>query len=113
MRRYIVLIALIISISTFSFSQTAIAFLKIEGNTSLATSLITSKLSSAVKIGQPLNTAALYQALQALYDTGYFSYIEPRIEYSPIGPGLVISLIENTIIKSIDVKVDGPNLIDL
>lgn len=113
MRRYIVLIALIISISTFSFSQTAIAFLKIEGNTSLATSLITSKLSSAVKIGQPLNTAALYQALQALYDTGYFSYIEPRIEYSPIGPGLVISLIENPIIKSIDVKVDGPNLIDL
>ncbi len=115
MKKYLILIALMISlVSVISFSQTqTISFLKIEGNTSLATSMITSKLSNAVKIGQPLNTAALYQALQSLYETGYFSYIEPKIEYSPIGPGLVIVLTENPVIKSVNVKINGPNLVKL
>ncbi|MGC8545396.1 BamA/OMP85 family outer membrane protein [Athalassotoga sp.] len=114
MKKYLVLFVLIISVSVISFSQTqTISFLKIEGNTSLATSIITSKLSNAVKIGQPLNTAALYQALQSLYETGYFSYIEPKIEYSPIGPGLVIVLTENPVIKSVDVKINGPDLVNL
>lgn len=114
MKKYLVLFVLIISVSVISFSQTqTISFLKIEGNTSLATSVITSKLSNAVKIGQPLNTTALYQALQSLYETGYFSYIEPKIEYSPIGPGLVIVLIENPVIKSVDVKINGPDLVNL
>ncbi|MCL5032823.1 MAG: hypothetical protein M1542_06255 [Thermotogae bacterium] len=113
MKKYLVLFVLIISVSVISFSQTqTISFLKIEGNTSLATSIITSKLSNTVKIGQPLNTAALYQALQSLYETGYFSYIEPKIEYSPIGPGLVIVLTENPVIKSVDVKINGPDLVN-
>ncbi|HEU25060.1 MAG: hypothetical protein C0176_02695 [Mesoaciditoga sp.] len=114
MKKYLVLLVLIISITTVSFSQNqTISFLKIEGNTSLATSIITSKLSGAVKIGQPLNTNALYQALQSLYETGYFSYIEPKIEYSPIGPGLVIVVIENPVIKSVNVIVNGPNLVGI
>jgi len=115
MKRYLILtVLMILFISVISFSQTqAIAFLKIEGNTSLATSLITSKLSNVVKIGQPLNTNALYQALQSLYETGYFSYIEPKIEFSPIGPGLVIILTENPMLKSVNVKINGPNLVNL
>lgn len=113
MRKYLILITLImLFLTSIAFSQ-SISFLKIEGNTSLATSLITSKLSNAVQIGQPLNSNALYQALQSLYETGYFSYIEPKIEYSPIGPGLVIILTENPMIKSIDVKIKGPNLVSL
>ncbi|BBJ28052.1 BamA/OMP85 family outer membrane protein [Athalassotoga saccharophila] len=114
MKKYLVLLVLIISITMVSFSQVqTISFLKIEGNTSLATSIITSKLSNAVKIGQPLNTNALYQALQSLYETGYFSYIEPKIEYSPIGPGLVIVVVENPVIKSVDVSVNGPDLVSI
>lgn len=113
MKRYLILTMLIALFLTSVVFAQAISFLKIEGNTSLATSLITSKLSNAVQIGQPLNTNALYQALQSLYETGYFSYIEPKIEYSPIGPGLVVILTENPMIKSVEVKIKGPNLVSL
>jgi|UniRef100_A0A7V3VSE4 outer membrane protein insertion porin family len=114
MKKYIIFMIVTVLFSAMIFSQSvSISFLKIEGNTSLATSLITSKLSNAVQIGQPLNSDALYTALQALYNTGYFSYIEPKIQYSPIGPGLVIILTENPVLKSVDVKVNGPDLIGM
>ncbi len=112
MKKYIVFIILIMVLSMAVFSQ-SIAFLKIEGNTNVSTSLIMSKLSNAVQIGQPVNTNTLYAALQSLYETGYFSNIEPKIEYSPIGPGLVILLTENPIVKSLSVKVNGPDLMNL
>ncbi len=85
-------------------------FIKVEGNKHVSTSFIMAKLVD-VKVGVPVNRETLYQDLKDLYDTGLFSYIEPKVEPSAFGLGLVIQVTENPFIKNVKVVIDGPELV--
>ncbi len=109
MKKFIVL-SLILGVLTLGVFAETFSFIKIEGNKHISTSFIMSKLSD-VKLGVPVNREALYRDLQNLYDTGVFSYIEPKVEPSPLGLGLVIQVTENPLVKNVKVVVDGPELV--
>ena len=108
MKKYIVIV-LLATLFFSAFAET-FTFVKVEGNVHIPTTFIMSKFSN-MKIGQPVNREILYEDLQNLYNTGFFSYIEPKVEPTPLGVGLVIKVTENPFVKDVQVKVDGPQLI--
>ncbi len=112
MKRSLVVLTVLLSfIAVLSFSQ-SLAFIKVEGNTNVSTDFILSKLSNAgVRAGAEVDRNTLYNALQGLYDTGYFSYIEPQMQQSLVGEGLVVKVTENPVVKSVTVSINGPDLV--
>ena len=109
LKKYAIMVFFVTIFSIVVLAQ-PLAFIKISGNTNIPTAFILSKMQN-VKIGQMINRNTLYKALQNLYDTGFFSYIEPKLLPSNGGVGLLINVIENPVVKKIEVKIDGPDLI--
>jgi len=111
LRKYAILTFLFfITIFSIMVLAQSLMFIRVSGNTNIPTAFILSKMQS-VKIGQMINRDTLYKALQNLYDTGFFSYIEPKLLPSNGGVGLLIKVVENPIVKRINLKIDGPDLI--
>ncbi len=109
MRKYTIMLFFITAFSIMVLAQPLI-FIKISGNTNIPTAFILSKMQS-VKIGQMINRDTLYKALQNLYDTGFFSYIEPKLIPSDGDVGLLVNVVENPVVKNVKVTIDGPDLI--
>ncbi len=109
MKKYFVFGLLTILLALTLMAE-SLAFIKVSGNKNISTTFIMSKLSD-IKIGQTIDRNTLYEDLKKLYDTGFFSYIEPKIEPSLIGMGLVVKVTENPVVKKVILKVDGPDLI--
>ena len=104
------LIMFFITIFSIALLAQPLMFIKVSGNTNIPTAFILSKMQN-VKIGQPVNRESLYKALQNLYDTGFFSYIVPRLLPSNGGVGLLIDVVENPVVKNVEIKIDGPDLV--
>ena len=109
MKKYVVF-ALLITLFALTLTAESLAFVKVSGNKNIPTAFIMSKLSD-IKAGQTIDRDTLYKALKGLYDTGFFSYVEPKIEPSPAGMGLVVNVTENPVVKKLTLKIDGPDLI--
>ncbi|WP_036221486.1 BamA/OMP85 family outer membrane protein [Mesoaciditoga lauensis] len=111
MKKYIIILMVItLFFSAFTALAETFAFVKIEGNDHVSTNFIMSKLLD-LKAGKPIDRDTLYKDLQDLYNTGFFSYIEPKVEPSPLGVGLIVKVIENPFIKDIKLEIEGPELI--
>ncbi len=109
MKKYVVF-TLLITLFTLTLAAESLAFVKVTGNKNIPTAFIMSKLSD-IKVGQTIDRDTLYKALKGLYDTGFFSYIEPKIEPSSMGIGLVVNVTENPVVKKLTLRVIGPDLI--
>ncbi len=109
MKKYVVF-TLLITLFTLTLAAESLAFVKVAGNKNIPTAFIMSKLSD-IKVGQTIDRDTLYKALKGLYDTGFFSYIEPKIEPSSMGMGLVVNVTENPVVKKLTLRVIGPDLI--
>jgi outer membrane protein insertion porin family len=111
LKKYIIFAVLLSIFFSIALAE-SFAFIRVEGNSHIPTAFIMSKLSN-IKIGQPVNRDELYKDLQNLYDTGFFSYIEPKVEPSTLGIGLIVRVIENPLVKDVELKVDGPDLVSI
>ncbi len=109
MKKYVVFFAIFAAFFSIAIAE-SFAFIKVEGNSHISTAFIMSKLSN-IKAGQAVERDELYKDLQNLYNTGFFSYIEPKVVPSPLGVGLVVKVVENPFVKSVKLKLDGPKLV--
>lgn len=87
----------------FVFSACAyavpVAALRVEGNNEVASSYILQNVKSHV--GEELNRQTVMDDIQAIYDLGFFSYVDAKVEDSAGGLILTYVVTENPTIKEI------------
>ncbi|MDY3868668.1 MAG: BamA/TamA family outer membrane protein [Pyramidobacter sp.] len=91
--------AVLLSLSSAVCAAQDVSALRVEGNSQVVSEHILRSVKS--RVGEPLNQQTVTEDLQAIYDLGFFSYVDAKVEADIDGLVLTYVVTENPMITEI------------